>query len=480
MMKIARLVALAAAGLLVCMPAAAQRLANFPAAGTVSATDTVLGQQPSLCATNATVCNGVQISTAQLSAYILPGGVAPLATKLSTARTINGVPFDGSAAITINAVDSTPRAALAGATFTGAIGGTTASFSGAIAAANFSGSSAGSNTGDQTITLTGDVIGSGTGSFPTTLATVNAAPGACGSSGGLTVPLPTINGKGLITSCSTYALGSAAGYAIGTSGGAIGLLNGNNTYSGSMTFTQTINGSVSGSANTAGAANTANKWAMARTFSFAGDANGSLTTDGSANAGATLTLATSGVTAGTYGGAGGSASVTFDAKGRATGASTSTLGVAGGGTGRTTAMPILSVSRNTGNSSTFVTVANSFTTIVLTAVSIDSASAYSTSSGIYTLPETGVYLITSKVRLADNVTAGVSYGLGVDTANQDGAEFGWWTTTAAANSSAARQGAVNFRVYSGTAGDQLRLFAYVDSSNGLGVNSAEMNIYRIR
>ncbi|CAN5565442.1 hypothetical protein BH09PSE4_BH09PSE4_21820 [soil metagenome] len=44
------------------------------------------------------------------------------ASKLTTARTINGVPFDGTVAITVPAVDTaTPRAALAGAAFTGAV-----------------------------------------------------------------------------------------------------------------------------------------------------------------------------------------------------------------------------------------------------------------------------------------------------------------------------------------------------------------------
>src|SRR4029079_3604450 len=40
---------------------------------------------------------------------------------------------------------------------------------GALSASNFSGTSSGTNTGDQTITLTGDVVGSGTGSFGTTI-----------------------------------------------------------------------------------------------------------------------------------------------------------------------------------------------------------------------------------------------------------------------------------------------------------------------
>ena len=59
----------------------------------------------------------------------------------------------------------------------------------------------GSNTGDQTITLTGDVTGSGTGSFTTTLATVNGTPQTD------MFRRITVNSKGLVT--ATSAVGSA-------------------------------------------------------------------------------------------------------------------------------------------------------------------------------------------------------------------------------------------------------------------------------
>ena len=68
----------------------------------------------------------------------------------------------------------------------------------------------------------------------------------------------------------------------------------------------TVYGALSGNATTASA------WQTARTLSFTGDATGSMSVDGSANASAALTLANSGVSAGTY------SSVTVDAKGRVT------------------------------------------------------------------------------------------------------------------------------------------------------------------
>jgi len=72
-----------------------------------------------------------------------------------------------------------------------------------------------------------------------------------------------------------------------------------------------------------------------RTIAASGDATWSVTFNGSANVTAALTLANTGVTAGTYG------AVTVDAKGRATGGSIATP-IANGGTGATTQSAALS------------------------------------------------------------------------------------------------------------------------------------------
>lgn len=57
----------------------------------------------------------------------------------------------------------------------------------------------GTNSGDQTITLTGDVTGSGTGSFAATLATVNGSPQTD------QFRKITVNGKGLVTATSAVS-----------------------------------------------------------------------------------------------------------------------------------------------------------------------------------------------------------------------------------------------------------------------------------
>lgn len=82
-----------------------------------------------------------------------------------------------------------------------------------------------------------------------------------------------------------------------------------------------LTGDVTGNASTATALQTA------RSISITGDATWTVTFDGTANVTSGLTLANSGVTAGTYGSASSVAQVTFDAKGRATSASSVTIAI---------------------------------------------------------------------------------------------------------------------------------------------------------
>ena len=72
-------------------------------------------------------------------------------------------------------------------------------------------------TGNQTVTLSGDVSGSGTTTITATLATVNSNVGSFGSTSA--VPIITVNGKGLITAVSTAGLGTVAVLNSDTDGG---------------------------------------------------------------------------------------------------------------------------------------------------------------------------------------------------------------------------------------------------------------------
>ena len=70
-------------------------------------------------------------------------------------------------------------------------------------------------TGNQAITLSGDFTGSGTTAITGTLATVNSNTGTFG--GATTIPIITVNGKGLITGVSTATIGGGTVTSVGLS-----------------------------------------------------------------------------------------------------------------------------------------------------------------------------------------------------------------------------------------------------------------------
>lgn len=126
--------------------------------------------------------NGTNISWATISGT---GTVTSVAATGTQGVTISGSPITTSGTITVGLAAISP---------------TSISASGIITGSNLSGT----NTGDQTITLTGDITGSGTASFPTTLATVNPNVGTFGSA--TQVPQFTVNAKGLVTAVSNVTI----------------------------------------------------------------------------------------------------------------------------------------------------------------------------------------------------------------------------------------------------------------------------------
>ena len=124
--------------------------------------------------------NGTSISWS--TAVIGSGTVTSVAVTGTNGLIVTGSPITSTGIIDITLGDITPLSVAAIGNVTGL---------------NLSGT----NTGDQTITLTGDVTGTGTGSFVTALATVNVSPGEFGNT--TYIPVVTVNNKGLVTSVTT-------------------------------------------------------------------------------------------------------------------------------------------------------------------------------------------------------------------------------------------------------------------------------------
>jgi phage-related tail fiber protein len=147
--------------------------------------------------------------------------------------------------------------------------------------------------------FTGDVTGTGNGSVALQLAASGVSAGTYRS--------VTVDNKGRVTAGTNPT--TLAGYGITD-----GLLTTAATTTATANKLLYLNASSQLPADITGNSATATKLATSRTLSLTGDATGSLSFDGSANASAALTLANSGVTTGTYQG------LTIDAKGRVTSA----------------------------------------------------------------------------------------------------------------------------------------------------------------
>ena len=134
------------------------------------------------------------------------------------------------------------------------------------------------------------------------------------------------------------------------------------------------------------------------------------------------------------------------------------------------ALPTLNVETNASNG--VQSVGTSFTTLAMGNVITDTANGWNASANTYTIPNTGTYLIVSRVRLSDGSAAGVSYGQGVNTTNVDGTFFLWSTTVGVRNVS------VNTRLVKLTAGQTVNLYAYIDGQSnvwGAALSIQELN-----
>lgn len=215
-----------------------------------------------------------------------------------------------------------------------------------------------------------------------------------------------------------------------------------------------VNSSITGNAATA------SSLATARTFALTGDATGSLTFDGTADVVTALTLANSGVTAGTY------KSVTVDDKGRVTGGNEVVTGLITSTTATSTANVA------TTNTNTFLNIIET----VGSAVSSVGSSTQITGSGTVTVASdtagkitiTGSQTITGNAATATKLqTARTINGISFDgTANITIAD-----NTKLPNSGGTVSGALNFANSTwNTVGDDTQ-FGDVDLSGILGIRS---------
>lgn len=417
-------------------------------------------------------------------------GNAGTATALQTARAINGVNFDGTAAITVTAAGSTlsdtvtiakggtgqitAQAALnallpsqsgaagknlqsdgtnvsfvadAGGTVTsvsvttangvsgtvatstttpaisltlGAITPTSVAASGSVTGSNLSGT----NTGDQTITLTGDITGSGTGSFATAIASgviVNADINASAAIDD--TKLATISTASKVSNSATTATNANTASAI-VARDASGNFSAGTI---SAALTGNVTGNVSGSSgSTTGNAATATALQTARAIngvSFDGTAAITVTADASTLTSSTLA---SGVTASSLTSVGTLAALTVTAPitGSVTGSSGSTTGNAATATalatGRTIAItgdlaytsPSFDGTSNVTAAGTLATVASAGTSGGSTAIPIVTINAKGLTTSITTAAVIAPAGTLSGNTLASGVTASSLTSLG--------------------------------------------------------------------
>jgi hypothetical protein len=116
-----------------------------------------------------------------------------------------------------------------------------------------------------------------------------------------------------------------------------------------------------------------------------------------------------------------------------------------------------------------------FSIYILPTVNTDTASGYNTSTGYYTIPVTGIYLITTKMRITDSSPEFIGYGQGAGTTIADPANFQWFMTFSTSVGSA-RNGSLNTRIVQLTKGQTVCMSYYYDSSIATTTLSASMNI----
>jgi hypothetical protein len=154
-----------------------------------------------------------------------------------------------------------------------------------------------------------------------------------------------------LTTTSNTLLGNASGSTVKTYHNTLDDSSGNASIAGTLSVSGTINGNISGNATTASSLqNTV-------TIATSGDVSGSASFNGSSNITIPLTLANSGVAAGTYGSSTNIPQITVDSKGRITSATNVAVSIPSGSINVTG--PDLTMSGSTGSNITNATLSPS-------------------------------------------------------------------------------------------------------------------------
>jgi hypothetical protein len=123
------------------------------------------------------------------------------------------------------------------------------------------------------------------------------------------------------------------------------------------------------------------------------------------------------------------------------------------------------------------TVSFAFTKFICdTTVSYDYGSNYSSSTGLYTCPYTGVYAFQGRIRLEEGVQYD-NFGISIDKQQDENSNImNWRNTSTGASNGANRHTFTVERFEKFTAGDQLRLFYYWSNGNTYHIVGADMAI----
>lgn len=178
-------------------------LINLPGPQTITLTGDVTGSGTGTFATTLATVNlttgtfgtGTQVPQITVDSKGRITNVVNVPISESGIGTVTNVSGTGNDGVTVSVTNptSTPNITVG----LGDITPTSVAATGTVTGSNLSGT----NTGDQTITISGDASGSGVGPITLTLNTVNLSPGVYGDSH--FVPTVTVNNKGLVTSITT-------------------------------------------------------------------------------------------------------------------------------------------------------------------------------------------------------------------------------------------------------------------------------------